>query len=133
MGRAIGAVVAGFLLWTVLWLGFGAVLAAVVPEAVAPGEPVTSTGVLLAYLAYAVLISVASGYACAVIRGPSPIKAVWILALVLLAVGLGVEVAGWALTPVWYHLAFLTLLVPATVAGGGIRAGRADPLSVAAQ
>ena len=133
MGRAIGAVVAGFLLWTVLWLGFGAVMGAAVPTAVAPGQPVTSMGVLLAFLVYAVLISVASGYVCAAIEGASPMKSVWILALILLAVGLGVEVAGWALTPVWYHLAFLTLLVPATVWGGGMRARRNDPLTVAAQ
>lgn len=133
MGRAIAAVVAGFLLWSVLWLGFGAAVSAAMPEAAASGQPVTSTGVLLTFLVYSVLISVASGWVCAAIKGPSPMKAVWILALILLAVGLGVEIAGWALTPVWYHLVFLTLLVPATVWGGGARARSNDPLTVAAQ
>lgn len=133
MGRAIGAVFAGFLLWTVLWLGFGAALGAAMPEAAAPGQPVTSPGVLVAFLAYSVVISTVSGYVCAAIRGPRPMPSVWILALVLLAVGLGVEIAGWALTPVWYHLVFLTLLVPATVWGGGVRARSKGPTEVAAQ
>jgi hypothetical protein len=133
MGRSIGAVVAGFLLWTVLWLGFGLVVRAMLPGAMAPGQPVTSTGMLLGYIVWSVLISAAAGYVCAAVRGPRPMKAVWVLALILLAVGLAVEVGGWALTPVWYHLVFLTLLVPATVWGGGVRARRADPLTVAAQ
>lgn len=133
MGRATAAVVAGFLLWTVLWLGFGAAVGAAMPEVAAPGQPVTSTGILLAFLVYSVLISAASGWVCAAIKGARPMKSVWILALLLLAVGLGVEIAGWALTPVWYHLVFLTLLVPATVWGGGVRARSNDPLVVAAQ
>lgn len=133
MGRAIAAVVAGFLLWTVLWLGFGAAMGAMMPEAAAPGQPVTSSAVLLTFLVYSVLISAVSGWVCAAIAGPMPMKAVWILALILLAVGAAVEIAGWALTPVWYHLAFLTLLLPATVSGGGVRARRNDPLAVAAQ
>ena len=133
MGRSIAAVTAGFLLWTVLWLGFGAVVQAALPTVVVPGQPVTSTGVLLAYLVYSMVISVVAGYVCAAVKGLRPMKPVWILALILVAVGLAVEVAGWALTPVWYHLVFLTLLVPATVWGGGVRARRDGPLTVAAQ
>ena len=133
MGRAIAAVVAGFLLWSVLWLGFGAAMGAAMPEAAAPGQPVTSSGVLLAFVVYSVLISAASGWVCASIKGSSPMASVWILALALLVVGLAVEIAGWALTPVWYHLLFLTLLVPATVWGGGVRTRSKDPLAVAAQ
>jgi hypothetical protein len=32
-------------------------------------------------------------------------------------------VSAWQLTPVWYHLVFLALLVPAVLYGGRLRAG----------
>ena len=41
-----------------------------------------------------------------------------------LALGLFFEVTGWALLPVWYHIVFLVLIVPAVVWGGELRAGR---------
>lgn len=43
--------------------------------------------------------------------------AVWWLAGVQLALGIGIEASAWSLTPVWYHVVFLGLLVPATVYG----------------
>lgn len=127
MGRAIGAVVGGFALWSVLWLGAGAGIGAAFPDAVEAGQPVTSTTVLLLYVAASVVISVLSGYVCAAVRGATPMKSVWVLALVLLAVGIAVEIGGWAFTPVWYHLVFLALLVPATVWGGSLKAGAVAP------
>ncbi|HUF75356.1 MAG TPA: hypothetical protein VMM35_03720 [Longimicrobiales bacterium] len=133
MGRSIGAVVAAFLLWTVLWLAFGAGAQVLMPELVAAGQPVTHTGVLLAYLVWSVLISALAGYVCAAVKRERPLKTVWIFALILLFVGIGVEASAWALTPVWYHLVFLTLLVPAAVWGGGVRTRTADPVTVAAQ
>jgi hypothetical protein len=49
------------------------------------------------------------------------------LAAVLLLVGIFVEIQYWNVMPVWYHLIFLAVLVPATLWGGRI-AGRAlDP------
>lgn len=123
MGRAIGAVVAGFVLWTVLWLGFSVVLQSAMPEVVVPGQPLGHTGVLLAYIAWSVVISAASGWVCAAIRKTSPMGAVWALAIVLLLVGIGVEASAWSLTPAWYHIGFLLLLVPSTVFGGKLRAG----------
>jgi hypothetical protein len=133
MGRSIGAVVAGFVLWTALWLAFGVGLQAAMPARVAPGQPVTHAGVLLAYLIWSVAISALSGYVCAAVKGERPMKTVWVFALILLAVGIGFEASAWALTPVWYHLVFLTFLVPATVWGGGVRARSSDPLTAAAQ
>ena len=124
MGRAIGGVVAGFLLWTALWLGFNAAMQAALPEIVDPEQPLTHTGTLLGYLAYSAVISVIAGFVCAAVRGPSPMRTVWVFAVIQLVVGIGFEVSYWALTPVWYHLAFLALLVPATVWGGALKAER---------
>ena len=121
MGRAIGAVVAGFLLWSVLWLGFGAAAQALLPELVQAGQPLTHAGLLLGFVLFSAAISTLSGYLCAALGGASRRGAVWALAIVLLVVGVGVEVSSWALTPAWYHIVFLALLVPATVWGGARR------------
>lgn len=46
-----------------------------------------------------------------------------VLMLVIVQLGLGIfaEVSYWNMTPVWYHLTFLVLVVPATVLGGMLR------------
>ena len=52
-------------------------------------------------------------------------RTVWVFAIILLATGIAIEVSSWELTPVWYHMVFLALLVPATVWGGMLRVERA--------
>jgi hypothetical protein len=125
MGRAIVAVVAAFSLWTVLWLGCAAVAQAAFPEIVVPAQPLSHTGALMAFIACSIVISVIGGFVCAAISKHNAMKSVWVFALILLLVGVGIEASAWALTPVWYHLVFLALLVPATVWGGTLRASRA--------
>ncbi len=123
MGRAIAAVVAGYLLWTVLWLGFNAGAQSLFPDTIGASQPITSVGVLLTYLAYTVVISVAAGFVCAAIRTKNPAKAVQVLAGLLLVSGVVAEVSYWDATPVWYHLVFLALLVPSTLFGGRLKGG----------
>ena len=43
-----------------------------------------------------------------------------VLGLLLLVVGVGVQAAMWNLMPLWYHLPFLALLLPATLAGAAL-------------
>lgn len=123
MRRSIAGIAAGFLLWTALWLGFNAITQAALPDLVRPDRPLTHSGVLLGYIAYSVLISALAGYVCAAVKRDAPMKTVWAFALVQLLVGIGFEASYWSMTPVWYHLVFLALIVPATVWGGSLRAG----------
>jgi len=51
MGRGIGGVVAGYALWTVLFLGGGAAVRASFPGVHDADGFTTSTGILLVYLA----------------------------------------------------------------------------------
>ena len=122
MGRAIAAVVSGYVLWTVLWLGFTAVAQMLFPGMIDPEQPLTHTGVLVGYLAYSVVISIAAGFVCAAIKKSEPAKTVGALAAILLVSGVVAEASYWDMTPVWYHLVFLALLVPATVYGGRMKA-----------
>ena len=39
------------------------------------------------------------------------------LCAVLVILGIGAETMSWGLLPVWYHLVFILLLVPATLLG----------------
>ncbi|MCP4570921.1 MAG: hypothetical protein GY838_01090 [bacterium] len=122
MGRQILAVVAGFFAWTVIWLVAGQVVAAVAPDAFAEdGLTVVSSGILVLFLLVAAVACVVAGWLAALVGRERARRAVMILALVLLVVGLGVELSTWGAAPAWYHLIFLGLLVPLTVAGGNLK------------
>ena len=85
------------------------------------GLTITNNAILLLFIMVALVISVVSGWLTALVGRDSGRRAAMILAVLLLAVGLMVEITGWAFTPVWYHLVFLGLLVPATMAGAALK------------
>jgi hypothetical protein len=89
------------------------------------GEIPLSAGVLALILVMSVVISMISGLVLAVTASNDVMKPAWVLALILLAVGIGVQAGSWNLMPVWYHLTFLALLVPGTLIGAKLRRGGA--------
>jgi hypothetical protein len=115
------AVLAGAAVWAALWVGGTMGVAAAFPSVLPAGQPVTNAGVLAALVVYSVILSVLAGYVTATVAAKNPMPAVWGLALLQLLLGIGIEASAWSLTPVWYHLVFLALLVPATVYGGRLR------------
>jgi hypothetical protein len=114
LGRTMLAVIAGAAVWAVLWIGG--------TKAIQLTPPVTSVGTLLGLIGYSIVLSLLAGFVTAATAGPSPRPAVWALALLQLALGVIAETSAWSATPVWYHVVFLALVVPATAAGGVIRA-----------
>lgn len=122
-GRNVLAVIAGVVLWSVLWVGGGQLAALMYPAVLAPGQPVTHTFALLGYIAFSVVLSILAGYATAAAATGKRMRSVRIMAGVLLLMGVVFEVSAWQLTPVWYHVAFLVLLVPAVLYGGSLRDG----------
>jgi hypothetical protein len=118
MLRKILAVVSGFILWTVLWLACNALLRAlgILPQD--QTQPTQDTTALLALLISSVIATLAAGYTSALIAKSAAKLPVVVLGLLLLAVGVLVQTQFWRLMPLWYHLAFLALLLPACVAGG---------------
>jgi len=121
-GRVALGVVAGAVLWAVLWVGGTGAARAAMPELLDPSQRLDHAGALLGFIAYSVVLSVAAGYVAAAVARASAMRAVWILAVLQLVIGIAVEVSYWNLMPVWYHLVFLALLIPATVYGGRMRA-----------
>ena len=126
-GRAILAVLAGAVVWAVLWVGGTQAAHAAFPSALPPGQPMTSPTALMGLIVYSVALSVLAGYVTASVAAREPMPAVWALAILQLAIGVGVEASAWSLAPVWYHLVFLALLVPATIYGGRLRVRRTRP------
>lgn len=123
-GRVALGVLAGAALWAVLWVGGTGAARAAMPELLDPALPLEHTGALLGFIAYSVVLSLAAGYVAASVALSDAMQSVWILAILQLVIGILVEISYWDLMPVWYHLAFLALIVPATVAGGRVKVGR---------
>jgi len=117
--RSFLGILLGFLLWSALWLLGNSAIAMLFPEAFPKeGEfQVSDRNALLTLLALSVLCSVCAGSAAARRAGRGA-RAVSILAGILLAVGAAVQAGSWQLLPLWYHAAFLGLLVPMTLLGG---------------
>lgn len=124
IGRTIGAVLAGAIAWAILWLGGTAAAQAAFPTIIQPDQPLTHMGALLSYILYSVGLSILAGFTTAAAAGRSPMPAVWILCALQLTLGVIAEVSYWSLLPVWYHLVFLALIVPATAYGGQLQRQR---------
>jgi hypothetical protein len=124
VGRAIIAVLAGAAVWAVLWVGGTQAAATAFPNILVARQPVTHTGALIGLILYSLPLSVLAGYVTAAVAVGDRMRAVWILAILQLALGLFVEISSWNPMPVWYHIVFLALLVPATLYGGALRVRR---------
>jgi len=115
--RKIGAVAAGFVLWSVLWVGAQQTAVAASPTAFQADGSTNSVGMLLFFLAWSVAISTASGL-CTMSLAKKAMGAVVALGILLLAVGVPIQIGYWDKMPLWYHLSFLGLLIPAAILGG---------------
>lgn len=126
MKSSILAVVAGFALWSVLWLGGGAALRAVSPGAYDDAGMTGNTVQLALVLALSVVCSLASGFVAGRMTAccAQPVK---VLAGLLLVVGLVVQISVWDQMPLWYHAGFLLLLVPMTLFGSQFGARPSAP------
>lgn len=131
MRTALG-VIAGFVVWSVLWLctNFALRAAGVLPAT--PTEPVRDAMPVLALLLASIICSIVAGYVAA--RLAHVPAAAPILGILLLAVGIAVQLQYWKLMPTWYSIAFLVLILPMTVAGGRMAArdGMTHPAAIGA-
>lgn len=116
------AVVAGYVLWSMLWLGLNQVLLILGVLTPSTTEPLTSATPLLLLLVGSVLLSLVSGYVAARIAGSAWALCVIVLGVMLLLTGIFVEIQVWYRIPLWYHVSFLVLLIPMTFLGARMRA-----------
>lgn len=131
--RIAGSVVAGVLLWTVLWFAFTTAAKATFPGSLVEGQPIQEPQLLAMYIGMSALLSVVAGFTTARLAKRRVRTAVWLLALIQQSLGILAELSYWALMPGWYHAIFLSLILPMTVAGGeleSLRVARVAPLSL---
>ncbi len=132
MVRMILAVVAGFIAWSILWVGTDMMLTALSPDwygehqtglAAAMTNTVpfaVDSTILMIGIIRSIIISLLAGFLTAYIAGEN-IRPTLLLGLLLLIVGILVQAMQWNYIPLWYHVIFLVLLVPMTVFGGMLR------------
>lgn len=132
MVKMVLGVIAGFVAWSILWVGSDQLLMTAsanwyrahqlgFEKAYINGEPFTAdTTILIMHIVRSVIISIMSGFLAAVVAGENR-KAPLILGIVLFLFGLMVEIVAWNYLPVWYHIVFLALLIPMTLLGGKLK------------
>ena len=79
-----------------------------------------SLGMLVARLALGAAASLAAG-AASVVMSPHSRVATYLFALLLLALFVPIHLSLWSKFPVWYHLVFLSSLVPLVLLGAKLR------------
>lgn len=115
MGKQIGAVVAGFVIWSVLHLLNIFLVRSIWPDAIGADGSCFETLPLAVTLFLTMDQSLVAGIMCRVIakKGKAPLA----LAITLTVVGAVIEGANWKLAPAWYHIGFLVMLTPMTLLG----------------
>lgn len=121
MLRLILGVIAGFFVWSILWVAGDALVRVVWTSYDESVKAMSfSSALLVVPLILSIVCSVISGFVTALIAKESFLSTL-ILGVLLLLVGIFVQVSVWDKVQVWYHLAFLISLIPATILGGKLR------------
>ena len=132
MLRIILGIVAGFIAWSILWVGSDQVLMSFSPDwygkhqftfqaaMVNKTDFVPDTTILLMHLVRAAIISIMAGFLAAMVAGENR-KTPLGLGVLLLLFGIAVQAMAWSYLPIWYHLLFLLLLIPLTILGGRMK------------
>lgn len=116
MLRIILAIVLAPVFWGIIMFPLNQLIFLVYPE-MASGTPLPPIGYLLMALGASILCSLFAGYCSAHTAGTSASKVGLGAGLLILAVGIFVEIQYWDQLPLWYHLTFLVMLLPATIFG----------------
>lgn len=124
MFRSIGAVLAGAVVWDLLYLGTNALVVALLPGYFRADGSTDHLGVLILSLVISVLLYLLSGYITATVARGNQRWHALALGLFQLPQGVFAQIQYWETLPVWYHLTFLALLVPCTLLGAQLRVTR---------
>ena len=131
MLRIILGAIAGFVVWSILWVGGDAVFMALSTSykeylegfnnALMTKEPFEiNTPILFLTLIKSFICSIISGVVTALIAKENT-KSTILLGILLLTFGIFIQSIYWNYLPLWYHLAFLLMLIPMSFLGGKLR------------
>jgi hypothetical protein len=122
MGKTLVAIVAGLIAWFAIALGLGYVMRMSWAAYAAVADAMTFTlPMMLARLTLGVLATLVGGWLVSRIamhRTAAPL----IFGAALLAIFIPEHIQLWSNFPIWYHLFFLSSLIPLALLGGRIAA-----------
>ena len=122
--RVVLAIVAGFVVWfAVATVGNLAIRSLLPGYSEVEKAMDFSLSMLLARLVLGAVASIAAGAACVAI-GRNARAAIYLFALLLLALFVPVHLNLWAKVPLWYHIVFLGSLIPLVVLGAKLFGSR---------
>jgi ABC-type multidrug transport system permease subunit len=121
MLRSILAIIAGSVAWMVTALGMDAVMMAIVPHLYDANGKVESLPLLLFSMTYSLLFSVLGGYVTALVAKRKELQHALALGVLQFVMGIAATIKFFDTAPLWYHVVFLTLLIPAILVGGQLR------------
>ena len=117
MIRSLGSIAAGFITWTLLFLGSNRLLEWAFPASIEVEEATSGTGMLFVILALSIVFSIVAGWVTFKVDRVRALGSSLALGALLLAVGIAVQLQYWTILPLWYHLSFLGALVPGVLLG----------------
>lgn len=131
MLRILLGAIAGFIVWSILWVGSDAFFMAIstsyreymegFQKALETKQAFEiSSLILLLTLFKSFICSIISGLIAALIAKENR-KSALILGILLLAFGIFIQSVYWNYIPLWYHVSFLLLLIPMSILGGKLR------------
>lgn len=121
MIRSIFAVIAGSVTWMVTALGMDEVLKRLMSASFGTKGEVESVPLLLFMLSYSLLFSVLGGFVTAYIAGRKEIQHAFALGVLQLTMGIIATIQFFDTAPLWFHIACMSLLIPANLLGGQLR------------
>jgi hypothetical protein len=132
MVKIILGIIAGFIAWSIIWVGSDQVLMMASPDWYGAHQLgferamtnkdafVPDSTILVMHIVRSIITSLMAGFLAVVISGEH-LKTTWGLGILLLLAGIAVEALAWNYLPIWYHLIFLVLLIPMTIVGGKLK------------
>jgi hypothetical protein len=131
MLRIVLGIIVGFLVWSILWVGSDQVLTASIgwygehqrafERAMFNREPfIANSTILFMHMVRSGIACLISGYVAALVANEDK-RSTLLLGVMVLVAGILIEAMAWNYLPIWYHIVFLVLLIPTTVAGGKLK------------
>lgn len=120
MLRSLLSIVAGLVTWPLVAFPLNAAVRGAAPTGFDAEGFTADPNLLILVMLAATLASFAAGWVTAAVANRRRLAHAAVLGAIHLGVGVFVQVGVWDRAPVWYHLVFLALVVPAHLAGGKI-------------
>jgi hypothetical protein len=124
MIKKIIAVVAGYVVWSIGWVGIIGIMRKGGLLAADETQPISQLSALLSLLILSIILSIIAGFITSAMSA-SRSTIIW-LGVLLLATGIFVQSQRWTLMPMWYHIAFLALLIPLSFVGAWLQRSSAS-------